>query len=108
MNIETNHNRDPQTPMNSFEVQIAGYTMKLRSNHTQDVVEELARFVDGRFRRFIGTKKTAVVDQASILTALSIAEDLYNLKQDTKTSLDQISRKTNRLITDLSTSEIES
>ena len=85
----------------NFDVEIAGISLKLRTNHPKEVVDQLVRFVDGRCRRAMSAQRKTSVETAAVLAALSIAEDLFSLKQETKQSLDKLSIQTGKLLSQL-------
>ena len=80
----------------NFNVEIAGISLKLRTNHPKEVVDELVRFVDGRCRRAMNASRKTNVETAAVLAALSIAEDLF--------SLDRLSINTGKLLSQLESS----
>lgn len=88
----------------NFNVEIAGISLNLRTNHPKEVVDELVRFVDGRCRRAMNASRKTNVETAAVLAALSIAEDLFSLKQETKQSLDRLSINTGKLLSQLESS----
>jgi cell division protein ZapA len=61
----------------SVSVQIAGQKYTLRSDAEEDQVKALAAFVDGRFKRVQKQARLADTQSVAILTALQIAEELF-------------------------------
>ena len=99
MNTEITKENAPATK--NLDVEIAGISLKLRTNHSKEVVDQLVSFVDNRCKRVMNTNRKTPVETAAILAALSIAEDLFTLKKEAKESLDQLSLESGKLLAHL-------
>jgi cell division protein ZapA len=67
----------------SVTVQIAGQKYTLRSDADDAAVKALASFVDARFKQIQRQTRTADTQMLAILTALQIAEQLFDERQAT-------------------------
>lgn len=99
--MNTEITKETNQPMKNLDVEIAGVALKLRTNHSKEVVDQLVRFVDNRCKRVMNGNRKTSVETAAILAALSIAEDLFTLKKEASESLNQLSIETGSLLTHL-------
>jgi cell division protein ZapA len=67
----------------SVTVQIAGQKYTLRSDAEEAAVRALASFVDARFKQVQRQTRTADTQMLAILTALQIAEQLFDERKAT-------------------------
>lgn len=75
---------------NVYNVHVAGLPLRLRSSHTEDVVEELVQIVDQKVKEAMQTNSTASYQNALVLATLNMAEELLLLKKTLFAELDQI------------------
>ena len=99
--MNTEIEKNTSTITKNLDVEIAGISLKLRTNHPQEVVDQLVRFVDQRCKRVMNSSRKTSVETAAILAALSIAEDLFTLKKEAKDSLNQLSIESGKLLSHL-------
>lgn len=85
----------------SYEFKIAGMPFKLRSSHDPETVEELVDFVDERIRQAMSVTKSGSFQNAAVLAALNIAEELILLKHRGLKELDRLEEKALRLASDI-------
>lgn len=85
----------------SFQVSIAGVPLRLRSSHDEETVNELVRLVDTKIGETLPLTKTGSIQNASILAALNLAEELLLLKRRAKELVDGIEARAARVIEDL-------
>jgi cell division protein ZapA (FtsZ GTPase activity inhibitor) len=90
----------------TYEVQIAGLALKLRSSHDAQTVNELIELVNERVQKVLSTNPNISFQKALILASLHIAEDLVLLKRTTHTELDDLEIKAKRILTELESSPI--
>lgn len=90
----------------SFEVNIAGMTYKIRSSHDDETVQELVEFVDTKVRQAMSATKSGSLQNAAILAALNMAEELILIKKRAIRDLDRLEDKASRLATDLESSRL--
>ncbi len=90
----------------TYEVQIAGLPLKLRSSHDAKTVNELIELVNERVQIALEQNPNISFQKALLLTALHIAEDLVLLKRTTTSELDDLEIKAKRIISELESSPI--
>lgn len=85
----------------SQQVSIAGVPLRLKSSHDEETVNELVRMVDDKIRQALPLTKTGSIQNASILAALNMAEELLLLKRHARELVDRLEVRTLRVIEDL-------
>ncbi len=85
----------------SQQVSIAGVPLRLKSSHDEETVNELVRMVDEKIRQALPLTKTGSIQNASILAALNMAEELLLLKRHARELVDRLEARTLRVIEDL-------
>ena len=89
----------------SYEIKIADVTFKLKSGLDESTVNELAKYVDERVKQAINSTKSGSFQNASILAALNIAEELILLKRKANRELERLEDKAIQLSHDLENSK---
>jgi cell division protein ZapA len=84
-----------------YEVQIAGLPLKLRSSHDQDTVNQLAKLVDEKLRETQDSAPNITFQNALILTALNMAEDLMLLRQSALREVRGLEGRTQKILDQL-------
>ncbi len=92
----------------NYEFFIAGVPYKLKTTHDDHFVQELVQFVNDRILQSLEASKNGSFQNAAVLTALNIAEELILLKQRTQRDLQKIEDKALRLAQDLERSKMNS
>jgi cell division protein ZapA len=82
-------------------VNIAGVPLRLKSSHDDQIVNELVSLVDRKVREALPLTKTGSIQNAAILAALHMAEELVMLKRRTRDLIDEVEERTRRVIEDL-------
>ena len=72
-----------------YDVEIGGYSLKLKTDQKQDKVEEIVKIVEDAFSS-LSQNSNLSTQKALILSCLTIAENYYALKQATQKELDNI------------------
>lgn len=85
----------------TFEVEIAGVPLRLKSSHDEQTVKELVRLVDEKIREALPLTKTGSIQNASILASLNLAEDYLMLKRKALSELDGLEAKAMKVITEM-------
>lgn len=85
----------------STHVSIAGVPLRLKSSHDVETVNELVRMVDEKIRQALPLTKTGSIQNASILAALNMAEELLILKRRARELVDSLEPRVARVIEDL-------
>jgi cell division protein ZapA len=91
--------------MARFEVKIADHSLKLRSSHDVDTVNELVRLVDEKVRATMKLGAQGSLQNAALLAALHLAEELLTLKKKAIKEIDRIEDRAQRLSLDLENSK---
>lgn len=76
-----------------YEVQIAGLPLKLRSSHDSQTVSDLINLVDLKVKEAMNANKAASYQNALLLAALNIAEELLLLKKTATAEIDRIEER---------------
>jgi len=85
----------------STQVSIAGVPLRLKSSHDLETVNELVRMVDEKIRQALPLTKTGSIQNASILAALNMAEELLLLKRRALELVDGLEARLSRVTEDL-------
>jgi len=68
-------------PMESIQIQIFGHTYSIKAMENPEYVRELAAFLDGKMREVQQGTGTADPHRVAILTALTISDELFRLRE---------------------------
>jgi len=91
----------------SFEFMIAGVPYKLRTNHDEVTVQELVDFINSKMNHFLRGTKNGSFQNAAVLTAMNLAEELLLLKKKASQELERLEEKTLKIAMDLENSKIQ-
>lgn len=80
-----------QQDIKTYEVEIAGVPLRLKSSHDQQTVDEILQLVESQMDEKLA--KTSLRNSA-LLACLRLAEELYLLRQKTKSELDNLEAQT--------------
>lgn len=97
----TTSDQDPKNQDSSTQVSIAGVPLRLKSSHDLETVNELVRMVDDKIRQAMPLTKTGSIQNASILAALNMAEELLILKRRARELTDGLETRLAHVIEDL-------
>ncbi len=89
-----------------FEVQVAGLSLKLKSSHDEETVRQLASLVDVKVNEALELGKNVSFQNALLLAALHLAEDMTLLKQMADKKLKALENKSLDILSDLEDSPI--
>ena len=78
----------------TFQVSISGVKLTLRSNSSVAEVKSIVETVDKKMATILQNSKTGSIQNAAILTALNIAEELHALKAEARAQLDRLENRT--------------
>jgi cell division protein ZapA len=84
-----------------YEVEIAGVPLRLKSSHDQAMVEQLIALVNSKITEALPLTKTGSIQNASILASLHLAEEFLKLKGQYRKDLDQLEKKTQKVLAEL-------
>ena len=74
-----------------YDVQIGGYSLKLKTTHKTDKVEQMIQAVESRVQESL--KQNISVQKALILSCLNLAEDHFTLKEKTLQEITRLESK---------------
>lgn len=93
-----------ESPLKLHETSIAGVPLRLRSSQDKETVEQLVELVDMRIRRVLEVSRSGSIQNAAILVALNIAEELLSLKNHVEVELDQLETVVGEVVSGLEAS----
>lgn len=94
------------TNADTYEVQVAGLPLRLRSSHDVQTVQELISLVDDRVKQALSANSSVSFQKALLLASLHIAEDLVFLKRAARSRLEQIEGKAKNILSELDSSPL--
>ncbi len=89
----------------AYEFLIAGVPYRLKTSHNEALVQELVDMVNRKMDQTMAAAKNGSYQNAAILSALNLAEDLLLLKKRAHRELEKLEEKTLRLALDLENSK---
>jgi cell division protein ZapA len=92
---------DKPTSSETYEVQVAGLPLRLKSSHDEKTVQELIDLVDGKIKEALSANSNISFQKALLLASLHVAEDLVFLKRAVRSRLDTLEDKTKSILTEL-------
>jgi cell division protein ZapA len=101
--IEKNTKNSART----FDFQIAGVPYKLKTNHDENTVNEMVEFLNRRMREALKLTKNGSFQNAAILTAMNLAEELMLVKRKAQKELQILEEKALKISLDLENSKIQ-
>lgn len=85
---------------------IAGVPYKLRTSHDDATVQELVAFINDKMNQALAMTKNGSFQNAAVLTALNMAEELLLLKRRAHRELEKVEEKVLKLAHELENSKI--
>lgn len=89
------------TEKKTFDFLIAGVPYKLRTSHDDATVQELVDFVNDKMNQALAVTKNGSYQNAAVLTALNLAEELILLKRKAHRELERVEEKILKLSVEL-------
>ena len=90
-----------KTENETYEVQVAGLPLRLKSTHDEKTVQELIGLVDGKIKEVLSANTNISFQKALLLASLHVAEDLVFLKRAVSARLDTLESKAKGILTEL-------
>lgn len=90
----------------SYEVQIAGLPLKLRSSHDPQTVQQLIALVNDKVQKALSGNPNISFQKALLLASLHIAEELVFLKRTALGELAYIENEAKEILSELESSPI--
>ena len=82
----------------SVTVQVAGHKYTLRTDDDDRLVKSLAAHVDAKFREIQRASRSPDTQAVAILTALQVAEELFQARQEAADLKKRVREKTRTLL----------
>ena len=89
----------------AFEFLIAGIPYRLKTNHDDATVQELVAFINKKMEEALALTKHGSYQNAAVLTALNLAEELILLKRKAHRELEKIEERVLKLSVDIENSK---
>ena len=89
----------------TYNFLIAGVPYKLKTSHDDATVQELVDFVNGKMNQALSNTKNGSFQNAAVLTAMNLAEELILLKRKAHRELEKLEEKALQLSVDLENSK---
>lgn len=89
----------------TYNFLIAGVPYKLKTSHDDATVQELVDFVNNKMNQAMSVTKNGSFQNAAVLTAMNIAEELILLKRKAHRELEKLEEKAMQLSMDLENSK---
>lgn len=86
---------------NAYEFHIAGMPFRLKTTHGEKVVKELVALVDEKITQALVATKSGSFQSAAVLAALTIADEMLQLKSQANDDLDSIESRAMAILQDL-------
>ena len=90
----------------TFDFKIAGVPYKLKTSHGESTVNELVDYVNNKVTEALTVTKNSSFQNAAVLAAFNIAEEMILLKQRAQAELNNLESKALKLSQDLENSKI--
>lgn len=90
----------------TFDFKIAGVSYKIKTSHDEVTVQELVQLVNSRVSEAMKATKNGSFQNAAVLAALNIAEEMLLMKKKAHQELTQLEEKAVKLSEDIESSKI--
>ena len=87
-----------ESAKNVYEVHVAGLPLKLRSSHDAKTVSELVNLVDQKVKEAMSANSTVSFQNALVLAALNVSEELMLLKKTLAHELSRVEDRTRHIL----------
>lgn len=89
----------------NYNFLIAGVPYKLKTSHDDATVQELVEFVNNKMNQAMAVTKNGSFQNAAVLTAMNVAEELILLKRKAQCELEKLEEKALQLSLNLENSK---
>lgn len=93
-------------PSKTYNFLIAGVPYKLKTSHDDATVQELSEFVNNKMTQALAATKNGSFQNAAVLTAMNLAEELLLLKRKAHRELEKLEERALKLSVDLENSKV--
>lgn len=91
----------------SYEFLIAGIPYRLKTTHDDATVQELVSFINRKMEESLSQTKHGSYQNAAVLTALNLAEELILLKRRAHRELEKIEERILKLSLEIENSKLK-
>lgn len=91
----------------NFDFKIAGVSYKIKTSHDEETVRDLVNYVNQKVSDAIKVTKNASFQNAAVLAALNIAEELILLKKRANEELEELEIKATKLASSIQSSKVD-
>ena len=89
----------------TFDFKIAGVSYKIKTSHDETTVHELVQFVNKKVTEAMSATKNSSFQNAAVLAALNIAEEMILLKKRARAELEKLEAKALKMAQELENSK---
>lgn len=90
----------------TFDFKIAGVSYKIKTSHDEKTVEELVALVNSKVSEAMKATKNGSFQNAAVLAALNMAEEMLLLKRRAQAELEKLESKAEKLSADIENSKM--
>lgn len=106
--LDNNSKKNSYAPnlKKTFDFKIAGVSYKIKSSHDDETVKSLIKYVDQKVGEAMAATKNSSFQNAAVLAALNIAEELILLKRKAVKELQTLEEKASKLSSKIENSKV--
>ena len=93
-----------KSPLKTYEVQIGGCSLRLKSSHNSTTLKEIIQVVEDQIRSSKANNRTLSIHKTFALCCLNVAEELVCLKQALRHQIEQLESSTQSIFSELKSS----
>ena len=86
------------------EVEIGGISLRLKSSHSEEIVQQLVQFVNNKIQQSLTLTKTDSLQTAAILACLNLAEEQLVFKKKALSELSDVEIKAQEILANIESS----
>ncbi len=90
----------------TFDFKIAGVSYKIKTSHDEQTVNELVQLVNLKVNEAMKATKNGSFQNAAVLAALNMAEEMLLLKKRAQAELEKLEHKAEKLSEDIENSKM--
>ena len=90
--------------MNTYDIAIQGYPLKIKTEHDSETLEVLKSEVDFKIKKILDDNPSLPLSKALLLGCLHLAEAKFLLKKEIYKDLDKLNLQANDLLKNLDSS----
>lgn len=90
----------------TYEVQLAGIPLRLKSSHDQETVDRLVELVNTKVNAILAEQSNLSFQQSLLLASLHLAEDFLMTNKNALSNLELIEDQAKAILSDLESSPI--